>query len=169
MRQIGRWWPLAASALLVGAWSVGLAWAQQAPAPRTPCAPRQGMLSADDRAAMGRIFMNRIKATLGLSDQTAADIQAILANGRPSPQDRQTLCLARLNLRTLLKQADSDPAAVQAASDNMAALMKASMDRRLAMQLAIRSKLTPDQWAQWLELRKHSRGGRGGRPGGFSS
>jgi Spy/CpxP family protein refolding chaperone len=169
MRQINRWWALAAGALLLGAWSVGSAWAQQAPGSRTPCTPRQGLLSPDDRAAMGQIFMNRTKATLGLSDQTAADIQGILQNSRPSQQDRQALCLARLNLRTLLKQADSDPGAVQAASDNVANLMKALTDRRLATQLAIRSKLTADQWAQWLELRKHGRGGWRGRPGGFSS
>jgi Spy/CpxP family protein refolding chaperone len=169
MKQIDRWWALAAGALLMGAWSVGSAWAQQAPGSRTPCTPRQGLLSPDDRAAMGQIFMNRTKATLGLSDQTAADIQVILKNGRPSQQDQQTLCLGRLSLRTLLKQADSDPGAVQAASDNVANLMKALTDRRLATQLAIRSKLTPDQWAQWLELRKHGRAGWRGRPGGFSS
>ena len=169
MRQIGRWWALAAGALLVGAWGVGLAWAQQAPGSPPPCTPRQGLLSPDDRTAMGQIFMNRIKATLGLSDQTAADIQAILQNGRPSPQDFQNLCLARVNLRTLLKQADSDPAAVQAASDNVVNLTKALTDRRLATQLAIRSKLTPDQWAQWLELRRHGRGGWRGGPGSFKS
>ncbi|HYB72090.1 MAG TPA: periplasmic heavy metal sensor [Candidatus Sulfotelmatobacter sp.] len=171
MRRIGRWWALAASALLLGAWGVGLAWAQQPqpPGSRTPCTPRQGLLTPDDRAAMGQIFMNRIKATLGLSDQTAADIQTILKNGRPSQQDFQTLCLARVNLRNLLKQADSDPGAVQAASDNVASLTKAMTDRRLATQLAIRSKLTPDQWAQWQQLRRHGRGGWRGGPGGFTS
>jgi Spy/CpxP family protein refolding chaperone len=169
MKQINRWWALAAGALLLGAWSVGSAWAQDAPGSRTPCTPRQGLLSPDDRAAMGQIFMNRLKTALALSDQAAADIQDILQKGRPSQQDRQNLCLARLNLRTLLKQGNSDPGAVQAASDNVATLTKALTDRRLATQLAIRSKLTPEQWAQWQELRKHGRGGWRGRPGGFSS
>jgi Spy/CpxP family protein refolding chaperone len=170
MRQINRWWVLAVSALLVSAGSVGLARAQQAPESRTPCTPRQGFLSPDDRAAMGQIFMNRTKATLGLSDQTAAEIQAFLKNNRDTLQQHsRDLCLARLNLRALLKQADSDPGAVQAANNNVKALMGQLMDDRLTTQLFIRSKLTADQWAQWLELRKHRRGGWRGRSGGFSS
>jgi Spy/CpxP family protein refolding chaperone len=124
-----------------------------------------GYLTDDDREALGRIFMRRAQERLGLNDQQAEDIQAALKTMRDdSRADLQALCLARQDLRQLLAKQDSDPAALRAAADRVKALQGKLLDRRVEGQLALRSKLTADQWAKWLELRKgmgHRRMGRG--------
>ncbi len=170
MKYINRWWAVPASVLLVAAWSVALAEAQQAPGSRPPCAPRQGLLTADDREAMGRIFMNRVKEKVGLSDQQAQDIRNTLRVMRNDARaDLQALCQARLGLRTLMEQQNSDPAALKAAGDQIKALQAKLMDRRLDTYLALRSKLTAEQWSKWVELRKERRGPWRGRPRGLAS
>ena len=160
-----RWWIVAAAVLLVaGLGGAAMAQAQQAPAPGTPCGPRQGLLTPDDRAAMRQIIMNRTKEALGLTDQAAGEIQAIFQAARDAARsDRQGLCQARVDLRTLIQQQASDPAAVKAAGDRVKALQAKLMDRRLDTYLAVRSKLTPDQWAKWLELREQRAGHFRGR------
>jgi Spy/CpxP family protein refolding chaperone len=167
IQRVARWWAVAAGALLAGTLGgAAVARAQQAPAAGAPCGPRQGLLTPDDRAAMRQIFMNRTKEALGLSDQVAGEIQAIFQASRDAARaDRQALCQARLDLRALMQQQDSDPAAVKAAGERVKALQAALMDRRLDTYLAVRSKLTPDQWAKWLELRKQRAGRFRGRFG----
>jgi Spy/CpxP family protein refolding chaperone len=166
-RRLDRWWIVPATALVVAGWGGGAAvQAQQAPAPGGPCQGRGGILTRDDREAIGQVRFNRIKEKLGLSDQQADDIRASLkAMRQDATADFQALCQARLDLRALLQQQDSDPAAVKAAGDRMKALQAKLLDRRLDTYLALRSKLTPDQWAKWVELRKEMGGRFRGRFG----
>ena len=169
--RITRWWAVAAVALLVGGLGgVTLARAQQgqqAPDAAEPCARPGGILTGDDREAIGRVIMNRMKEKVGLSDQQAEDIRTSLKAMRDDARaDWQALCQTRVELRTLMDQQNSDPAAVKAAGERVKGLQAKLMDRRLDGYLALRSKLTADQWAKWVELRKErARRWRGRFPG----
>ena len=55
------------------------------------------------------------------------------------------------------------PAAVQAAASQVKTLQAAMFDAHLQMQLALRAKLTPEQWQQWQSLHRGQWHGR--RPG----
>lgn len=165
MTTDNRRWAIAARAAAVAALAVvvlgggAAAWAQQAPDPAARCTRPRGMLTPEDRAAMGQIFMRRLQGQVGLSDQQAQDVQQILRGARDASQsDRQALCMAHVALRQLLNQQNSDPAAVKAAGEQVKTLMGQLHDRRLDTVLALRAKLTPEQWAKWVELRKGRRG-----------
>lgn len=166
-RQPARGFLMLAGLMLVVTGTIGgsVAWAQHRSDPAGACARMGGFLTDDDREALGRILMQRARERLGLNDQQAEDIQATLKTMRDdSRADLQALCLARQDLRQLLAKQDSDPAALRAAADRVKALQGKLLDRRVEGQLALRSKLTPEQWAKWLELRKgmgHRRMGRG--------
>jgi len=151
---------LVAGALLLGSTvaGAGMAQAQQPPAPQQP--PRgERLLTPEDRATMGQIFWHRIQEKLGLSDQQAADIRALLQDQRNAARtDFQAMRTARQQLQTLLAQPNSDPGAIQAAAAQVKALQAKLFDQRLQTQLAIRAKLTPEQWQRWSELRGHGRG-----------
>ena len=156
-RRVG--FSAAALLLAAGMGAVTVAWAQQAqPAadPAAACTGRPGgLLTQDDREAIGRIWWTRVKDRLGLSDQQAEDIRTTLKAMRGDARaDWQALCQARLALRSLMELQTSDPAALKAAGDQVKALQAKLLDRRLDTYLAIRSKLTADQWAKWVELRK---------------
>jgi Spy/CpxP family protein refolding chaperone len=122
-------------------------------------------LTNDDREAIRKIFQDRVKERLGLTDQQAAQIQTLLREERGQVRaDVQALCEARVEMRRLLEQQNSDPAALKAAAERVKALQGKLLDRRIEAQIALRSQLTPEQWAKWLELRKergHRRMGRG--------
>jgi Spy/CpxP family protein refolding chaperone len=165
-------WILAAglAAVIAGAGGVAVARAQQAPDPAGPCAGRRGMLTSDDREAIGRVLMNRMKDRLGLSEQQAEDIRSTLKARRDDARaDWQALCLARVELRQLMDRQDSDPAALKAAGERLKALQAKLQDRRLDTYLALRGKLTPDQWAKWVEFRKERAGHWRGRFRGLAS
>lgn len=166
---------LAATALLAsGVGGGAVARAQQAapaPDPAAACARRPaGLLTQDDRGAIGRIMWNRMKEKVGLDDQQADDIRGTLKAMRDSGgADFQALCEARVELRRLLDDQRSDPAALKAAGERVKALQGKLMDRRLDAHVALRSKLTADQWTKWVELRKErGQGWRGRRFGGSS-
>lgn len=149
----------AAAALLAAGVGAAAAWAQQAqpaPDPAAACTGRPGgLLTSDDREAIGRIWWTRVKERVGLNDQQAEDIRTTLKAMRDDARaDWRALCQARVALRTLMEQQTSDPAALKAAGDQVKALQAKLMDRRLDTYLALRSKLTADQWAKWVELRK---------------
>lgn len=152
------WWRIGLGAMVLAGWAAGgasAAWAQGAPEAAPRCAGPRGALTAEDREAIGRIFMQRTKERLGLTDQQAQEIRALLRSMRDDARaDLQALCEARLEMRRLLERQDSDPAALKAAGERVKALMGKLMDRRLEAQLAIRARLTADQWAKWVELRK---------------
>jgi Spy/CpxP family protein refolding chaperone len=67
-------------------------------------------------------------------------------------------------MRRLLDQQNSDPVALKTAAERVKTLQGKLLDRRLDTVVALRSHLTPEQWAKWLEMRKgrgHHRMGRG--------
>ena len=157
----GAWAVAAGIALFLGAAGAALAQTEQAPgAPgQGPCAMRGGVLTREDREAMGAIFMNRVKERLGFSDQQADEIRAAFRAQRDAARgDFQAMCEGRLELRRLMEQQDADPAALKAAGERVKALQAKLLDRRLETYLALRGKLTPDQWLKWVEFRKE-RGG----------
>lgn len=128
--------------------------AQQAPPPQQP-PQREQLLTPEDRAAMGQIFWHRTQTRLGLSDQQVADIRAMLDQRRQAARaDFQALRDSRRQLRTLLQQPNSDPTNIQTAATQVKTLQDKLFDQRLQTQLAIRAKLTPEQWQHWLELRQ---------------
>lgn len=154
--------------LALAAGGAGTALDQQSPA--TPAQPPRGqhLLTPEDRAAMGQIFWHRMQERLGLTDQQVSDIRNILQARRDAARaDIQALFAARRELRNLLQQPNSDPTVIQSAAGQVKQLQDKMFDQRLQTQLAIRSKLTPDQLARWGEMRKGI--GRGGwrRGGGF--
>lgn len=162
-----RWMVVLGVLVAVGGSGVAVVRAQQAPGVPGPCARSQGLLTPDDREAIGRVILQRTKEKLGLSDQQAEQMRTMLQSRRDEARaDAQALCEARVELRQLLERQDSDPAALKAAAERIKTLQGKLMDRRLDTALALRSQLTPDQWAKWIELRK-GRGHRwtGGGPG----
>ncbi len=155
-RRVKGWLAVAAVALLMaGLGGVAAARAQQGPDPSGPCQRSGGLLTGDDREAIGQVMFNRVKEKLGLGDQQAEEILASLKAMRQDARaDFQALCEARQDLRALLEKQDSDPAAVKAAGERVKAIQGKLLDRRLDTYVALRGKLTPDQWAKWVELRK---------------
>lgn len=156
-RRMGRRWLVVMMAVCVVMAGIGVAvaWAQQAPSPAGPCARPGGFLTQDDRDAIGRIIQQRTKENLGLSDQQAEQIRTTLQSRRDDARaDFQALCQARVNLRQLLDQQNSDPGALKAAADGVKLLQGKLLDRRLDTVVALRSQLSADQWAKWIELRK---------------
>ena len=143
------------------------AWAQQGPGGFRARDGLEGFLTPEDREAIGRIVLQRAKERLGLSDQQAEQIRAIVqARQDEARADIQALRQARADLRQLLERQDADPAALKAAAERLKILQGKLLDRRLDTLLALRSQLTPDQWAKWVELRKargHRWMGRGRR------
>jgi len=148
--------------ILVGLGAVGLAgaWAQQGPGGFRARGGLEGFLTPDDREAMGRIVLQRAKERLGLSDQQAEQIRAIVQARRDEVRaDIRTMHQALADLRQLLQQQNSDPAALRAPAERVKVIQGKLLDRRLETAIAIRSQLTAEQWAKWVELRK----GRGQR------
>jgi Spy/CpxP family protein refolding chaperone len=156
-RKMGRRWLVMMMAMVVVMAGIGVAvaWAQQAPSPAGPCARPGGILTQDDRDAIGRIILQRTKEKLGLSDQQAEQIRTTLQSRRDDARaDFQALCQARVDLRQLLVQQNSDPGALKDAADRVKLLQGKLLDRRLDTVVALRSQLSADQWAKWIELRK---------------
>ncbi len=150
-----RWVLVVAVIAAVEGGATALAWAEQGPDPAGRCGRVEGILTQDDREAIGRILLQRTKEKLGLSDQQAEQIRSILASRRDEARaDIQALCQARAELRQLLDRQDSDPAALKAVADRVKALQAKLLDRRVEAQIAVRSQLTADQWSKWIELRK---------------
>jgi Spy/CpxP family protein refolding chaperone len=138
--------------ILLGLAMAGTALAQQAGGPPPH---RESFLTSEDRAAMGQIFWNRTKERLGLTDQQATEIRALLDAQRTAARTNvQSLIAARKELRTLLEQPTVDSTAVQGAATQVKTQQAALFDARLQTQLALRAKLTPEQWQQWQTLRK---------------
>jgi Spy/CpxP family protein refolding chaperone len=122
-----------------------------------PGAPpqRERLLTPEDRAAMAQIFWHRAQERVGLTDQQVADIRTLLQTQRAATRaDVQGLITARQQLRSLLEQPTVDPASLQAAATQIKSLQAKLLDDRLQTQLALRAKLTPEQWQAWRALRK---------------
>jgi Spy/CpxP family protein refolding chaperone len=165
MRHQG-WFVAGVLFLALATGGAGTALGQQAPSAPTQPPRRQQLLTPEDRAAMAQVYWLRIQERLGLTDQQVSDIRAILQARRDATRaDIRTLFAARRELRSLLQQPNSDPAAIQSAAGQVKQLQDKMFDQHLQTQLAIRSKLTPDQLAKWGELHK-GMGGHGWRRGG---
>jgi Spy/CpxP family protein refolding chaperone len=144
---------LTAILALVGS-SVVMAQAQPGPAPASICARPERFLTAEDREAIRKVFQERLKERLGLTHQQAEQIQTLLNSQREQARaEIQALREARVEMRRLLDQQSSDPAALKSAAERVKALQGKLLDRRIEAQIALRSQLTPEQWAKWLELR----------------
>ena len=166
--QRHRGWTMVGAILLgLAAGGADVVLAQQSPG--NPPASQSGpFLSAEDRVAIGHIFWRRAQEKLGLSDQQAADMRALLQDRRTTARaDVRALAVGRRQLRSLLEQSNSDPAAIQTAATEVKALQGKLFDQRLQTQLAIRSMLTAEQWQKWNELGK-GRGHRSMRRGSGS-
>jgi len=165
-RKIWSTWMFAA-ALLLGLGAASTASAQPPPGPPGPPHRGQSLLTPEDRAAMGQIFWQRAQERLGLTDQQVADIRALLDTQRAAARaDRRSLMGARRQLHSLLDQPTADTSAIQTAATQVKELQGKLLDHRLQTLLAVRAKLTPEQWNQWRTLRQgmghRGRGHRGG-------
>jgi len=160
---------LVAAILLGTAWApIGVATAQPPPGSRGPCDRPQGLLSPEDRQLIGDRMMQRMQDRLGLTQDQATEIRGVLRSQRDQARgDLQKLCEARVELQQLLGRQDADPAAVKAVTERVKVLQGGMLDRRVDTYLALRSKLTPDQWEKWRALRQEM-GGRFHRRGPVS-
>lgn len=131
--------------ILVGLGAVGVAgaWAQQGPGGFRTRGGLEGFLTPDDREVIGRIVLQRAKERLGLSDQQAEQIRAIVQAARDEVRaDIRALRQALADLRQFLQQQDSDPAALRAAAERVMVIQGKLLGRRLETAIAIRSQLT---------------------------
>ena len=142
--------------LLVGLATTVTALAQQpGGGPGSPPPQKESLLTPEDRTAMRQIFMHRLQERLGLTDQQATNIQGLLQTQRAATQaDVQSLIEARKQLRALLEEPTIDQTAIQNAANQVKTLQAKLFDGRLQTQLALRSKLTPEQFQKWLDLRR---------------
>jgi Spy/CpxP family protein refolding chaperone len=135
---------------------VGSALAQTVPTTQVgaadPC-QRGGVLTAEDRAAIHALMVQRLQERLGFTDQRAEELRAIFQAQQEAMREAvHTLCQARVELRTLMGWLDADPTAMRAATDKVKAAHAVLVDRRLDGYLALRARLTAAEWAQWVEL-----------------
>lgn len=156
------------AALLFGLGVTSTALAQPPAGPPGPPPHAKPLLTPEDRAAMAQIFWHRTQERLGLTDQQAADIRALLDAHRAAARaDGQNLMAARRQLQNLLDQPTADASAIRAAAAQVTELQAKVLDHRLQTQLAVRAKLTPEQWKQWRTLRQGMGHRGGGHRGGF--
>lgn len=140
---------------LLGLIMAGAAFAQQPAGPPGPPPRRESVLTPEDRAAMAQIFWHRMQQKIGLTDQQVTDIRGLLDSRRTAVRaDVQNLFAARRELRSLLDQPTLNSDAIQATATKMKDLQAKLLDARLQTQLALRAKLTPEQWQQWHTLRQ---------------
>ena len=159
-------WFVVVGLLVVAALApIGVATAQPGPGGRGPCDRPEGLLSPEDRQLIGDRMMQRVQDRLGLTQEQANEIRGVVRSQRDQGRgELQKLCEARVELRQLLGRQDADPAAVKAVTERVKVLQGGMLDRRVATYLALRSKLTPEQWEKWRELRREM-GGRFHRRG----
>lgn len=151
----GRWVIAGVVGLLTVA-PIGAAMAQPGPGGRGPCDRPERLLTPEDRQLIGDRIMQRIQEKVGLTQEQADEIRGVLSAQRDEARgERKQLCEARVELRRLLASQDADPAAVKAVSEKVKSLQAGLLDRRVDTYLTLRSKLTPEQWQKWIELRQH--------------
>ncbi len=119
---------------------------------------------------MGQIFWHRLQERLGLNDQQVNDIRNTMQAQRQAMRsDFLALRDARKQLRDLMQSPTADGNAIQSAATQVNQLQSKLFMERINNRLALRAKLTPDQVAKWIELRKSMphRGGPRGMHGGM--
>jgi Spy/CpxP family protein refolding chaperone len=108
----------------------------------------------DDDVAWARTTtLQLLKDRLGLTDQQARDIEVMRQARRDAVRrDAQTLCEARAELWVLIASADSDPTVVRAAAEKAKVAHARMLDHQIDGKLDLRTLLTLEQWAGWVEL-----------------
>lgn len=161
---------VAAALLLALVGTAGAAFAQPMGGPPGPSRKDQRLLTPEDHATMRGIYWQRIKERLGLTDEQATDLRNTLQAQRQAMRaDFRAMATARKQLGQLLRTPTADAAAIQSAAAEVKAAQERLFDQRVEAQLALRAKLTPEQFAKWLELQERmGKAGRrhGGRFGG---
>lgn len=153
-----RWVVSLGVSMAVALGSIGAEAAQSEASRGNPCARAERLLTPEDRQAIGDRVMARMQERLGLTEEQAKEIRGILGAQRELARaDAQKLCEARLEMRQLFGRQDADPAALKDTTERVKTLQGALLDRRVETYLALRSKLTAEQWDQWRALR-HKRG-----------
>jgi Spy/CpxP family protein refolding chaperone len=164
-----RGWAVAAALLLGLTETAAVAFAQPMGRPAGPRSD-QRLFTPEDLAAMRDMYWQRMKERLGLTDEQATDLRNTLQAQRQAMRDDvRAMGAARQQLRELMRTPTADAAAIQAAAAQVKAARERLFDQRVAAQLALRAKLTPEQFAKWLELQdRMGKAGRrhGGRFGG---
>ena len=163
--RTAKWFVVVGLLVVTALAPIGVATAQPVPGGRGPCDRPEGLLSPEDRQLIGDRMMQRMQDRLGLTREQAYEIRGVIQSQRDQVRgERQKLCEARVELRQLLGRQDADPAAVKAVTERVKVLQGGMLDRRVDTYLALRSKLTPEQWEKWRELRREM-GGRFHRRG----
>jgi Spy/CpxP family protein refolding chaperone len=151
-------------AMLLG--SLAVAQAQPGPRPGGPCARPEGLLTPEDRQLFADRILERMKERLGLSAEQAQQLRALFQSRRGQVQETiKRLCEARVEFQQVLRQAETDAAALRGAADRLKSAQGAMLDQRVETSLAVKGVLTAEQWTKWQELRRHwGRRGRGPHP-----
>jgi len=150
------WWVIAGAFVAMTLAPIGTAMAQPGPGGRGPCDRPERLLTAEDRQLIGDRIMQRIQDKVGLTQEQAEEIRGVLNAQRDQARgELKQLCAARVELRRLLGSQDADPAAVKSIAEKVKGLQAGLLDRRVDAYLTLRSKLTPEQWQKWIELRQH--------------
>src|ERR1700722_2311387 len=173
LKQLGSW--MALGVLLVAGMA---AKAQQPPPPQDGFGghrpPMEGALGP--LGGHGRFWNNpEIVAKLQLSDDQRKSMDAIFLQHRTTLVDlRGNLEKAELALEPLMKADQPDEAKITAQIDAVAQARSELEKANAKFLLAIRAKLTPEQWKQVQEYRAEhpgpmqrwrQRGAQGGQPG----
>jgi len=134
---------------------LGVAQAQPRSMAGGSCVRPEGLLTPEDRQLVGDRIVQRMRDRLGLTQEQADGIRGVFQAERDRMrEDGRKLCEARQELRQLLDRQDADSAKLQEAAAQVKALQGAMLDRHIEMRLALRSKLTPEQWQKWQEIRQ---------------
>jgi len=123
------------------------------------------------RQPEGRPDAAALRAELGLSEEQAAQIQKLRADGRKQAiRHRADLAIARIELEELMDASVVDQRAIDAKVKAVADLQAAQLQARTDQRLALRRLLSPEQQEKMKQLRQQrrpraARAGRDGRPG----
>ena len=97
----------------------------------------------------------RLSEKIGLTPEQAQEIRGLFQSQRDRMRDdMQKLCETRQEFQQVMARQDATPEAVKAAAERLKGLQGALLDRRVESSLTLRSKLTPERWAKWQEMRK---------------
>jgi Spy/CpxP family protein refolding chaperone len=129
-----------------------------------------GAQEARERRAAGtpgRPDPAALRAELGLSDEQAAQMERMGAEGRKQAiRQRADLAIARLELEELMNAPVVDQRAIDAKVKAIADLQAGQLKARTDQRLALRRLLSPEQQEKMKQLLRQRRAERGARPAG---
>ena len=125
-----------------------------------PCTRVDNIDDVDESARS--TMLQQIKDRLGLTEDQVQNIEALRqARGEAIRRDTRALCEAGVELGALIASFDSDPTAVRAAGEKAKTALGRVLDHRIDGQLDLRARLTPEQWARWIDLLQDIHEGQG--------